>query len=136
MSFIQYVGNPWVQTNGHLITCFLQTLMFYTYFIPYLGGFKQDFVDKNGKKMQLITFRQTYATAPPPLTFRWRRRRLYDGSVLCTAAGHDGVTPAPFSWRVVQLSRFFNAVDNFNLQCKHQQIIKMSSNEPTCFYIN
>ena len=34
------------------------------------------------------------------------------------------------------LYSFFDAVDNFNLQCKHQQIIKMSSNEPTCFYIN
>ena len=31
---------------------------------------------------------------------------------------------------------FFNTVDNFNVQCKHQQIIKMSSNEQTCFYIN
>jgi len=31
---------------------------------------------------------------------------------------------------------FFNAVDNFNIQCKHRQIMKMSSNEPTCFYIN
>ena len=31
---------------------------------------------------------------------------------------------------------FFNAVDNFNIHCKHRQIMKTSSNEPTCFNIN
>ena len=31
---------------------------------------------------------------------------------------------------------FFKAVDNFNIYCKHPQIMKMSRNETTCLYIN
>ena len=30
----------------------------------------------------------------------------------------------------------FKAVHSVSVQCKHRQIMKMSSNEPTCFYIN
>jgi len=36
---------------------------------------------------------------------------------------------------VTCVCRFFKAVDNFIIYCKHRQMMKMSCNEPTCFYI-
>jgi len=37
---------------------------------------------------------------------------------------------------VYRFLKFLKALYNFNIQCKYRQIMKMTSNELTCFYIN
>jgi len=123
----------WVQTDGHLITHSHVLHVFHTIHERPLWKTSNETwsikMAKNGHL--LLSTRHTCAAAsdvlltPRPPVMTDRRTAAAD----CVTASHRR------HFHDVLYS-FFDAVDNFNLQCKHQQIIKMSSNEPTCFYIN